>query len=156
MLPENEFGRQMLALRRKTKQWLYRAVYADNVGLSISDPSRRTVDPHAPRAPDGKAGASEEVHFLNAKRFVLNEGEDRLLLVNVANPKAVAGAAITVDATPLAKVNAVWQFTLGGNLEKLPVTVQDGKYRFTPSTERLSTVVLIDKSSPIACREYDQ
>ena len=87
------------------------------------------------------------MHFLNAKRFVLNEGADRLLLVNVANPKAVAGAAITVDVTPLAKVNAVWQFTLSGKLEKLPVRVQDGKFRFTPSTEGLSTVVLIDQSA---------
>ena len=149
MLPENEFGRQMLALRRKTKPWLYRARYTDSVGVNITDPSRRTVDPHAPRAPDGKAGASEEVHFLNAKRFVLNEGADRLLLVNVANPKAVAGAAVTVDVTPLAKVNAVWQFTLSGKLEKLSVAVQDGKYRFTPSTQRLSTVVLIDQSAPL-------
>ena len=109
MLPENGFGPKMLALRRKTKQWLYRARYTDSVGVDITDPTRAAADPHAAAVPNGKAGAGEEVHSLNAKRFVLNDGADRLILVNVANPKAVADAAITVDVTPLARVNAVWQ-----------------------------------------------
>ncbi|MBS3761773.1 MAG: hypothetical protein KGZ25_00590 [Planctomycetes bacterium] len=145
-VPNNDFGKQLLALRRKTGQILYRAQYRDTVGITIRDPEGNEI-PNPPRTRE-KGREIAPVGGLQAKLLRYAKASNRALIVNVTNKENKDGT-IHVDTTGIGQVKAAWLFTLGGDFTRLEGSSQNGKYVFPATHARLATAILVNNLDPL-------
>jgi hypothetical protein len=113
-----------LALRRCTKQLLYRARFMDSVGVFSRDPAVRV------------------------KNNVLQDERNDVRLINIANPMGKEGASVVVLLGKAADASAYY-FDLDGKEGPLPLVVTQAGVEFLAPTSRASTVVIATTCEPI-------
>lgn len=114
-----------LALRRQTKQLLYRARFMDDIGLQVSDPAVR------------------------AKTNVLDDAVNHVRLVNLANPALVANASVRVALPPGGDPWTAYSFDLEGGSGPLALTRESAAGVFTAPAIRAATVLLASACEPL-------
>jgi len=145
-VPRNEFGRQLVALRERTGQVLYRAQYRDTVGLTIVDPQGKEI-PNPPRTEEAGAEIAP-VGGLQAKLFRYTDRNNRALIVNVTNKPGLEGT-IRVDTADIGPVGAAWLFTLEGDFRKIQGKNTPEGYLLPAPKARLATAVLVNRIEPV-------
>lgn len=119
--------RPYVLLRHKTKQFLYRARFMDNLGLRVSD----------------SAGG------VNAKVNLLRDEQNELKLINIINPAEQKDVTVAVDCSDIGGARAAYFYALDGGEGPLPVRRQGGLAQFTAPTAKASTVLLVRRAAPL-------
>lgn len=127
--PDDEFGRNLFALRRRLKSLIYRATYRDTVGVTASDAAVRV------------------------KRFVLDDANCRAVIVNLGNLEKKQGVRVTVDLTPLKRVTAAWVYGLDGSVQPLkfayPKSQSSASSVLDAPPIEAATVLFIERIGPL-------
>jgi hypothetical protein len=110
-----------MALRRCTKQLLYRARFVDNLGVVSSNPAVR------------------------AKSDILQDEQNDARIVNIANPTGKAGVSVEVEKAPASG----YFFDLDGGEGVVTLRKTAGGVAFIAPVSRASTVVIATKCEPI-------
>ena len=113
-----------IALRQRTKQFLYRARFLDNVGITTGDPA------------------------VQAKLNLLVDAENHVRIVNLANPERKPGVPVRVETGGKPPVSGYY-FDLEGNEGPVAVTVKGGQAIFTAPASKASTVLLPIRCEPL-------
>ena len=151
-IPGGEFGDQLMALREKVGQMLYRARYLDTVGLTLRDADGQEI-PNPGRTRE-KGREIAPVGGLQAKLLRYTGRENRVLLVNVTNGPGIEGT-IEVDSSGIGEVRAAWLYTLDGEFRRIEGEQEDGVYSFPAPKARLATAVLVNRVEPIVQVEME-
>ncbi len=117
-------GGRYLALRRCTKQLLYRARFVDSIGVASDDADVR------------------------AKNNILQDERNDVRIVNVANPAGKATVSVAVDMARAAAASAYF-FDLEGKEGALPLRKTASGVSLIAPTSRASTVVIATTCEPI-------
>jgi hypothetical protein len=115
-----------VALRQRVKQLLYRARFMDNVGLSVGNSAVR------------------------AKINVLEDAQNNVRIINIANPAHIEDAVVTVKVAPAAGLAGCF-FDLEGNEGKVSLREIAGGVAFTAPVSRASSVIIASKCEPLVC-----
>jgi len=140
------FRSNLMNLRLRTKQLLYQATFRDTEGVEITLP---------PGVPEPPAPTSTTAWFarydgIQAKRFILNTADSKLVLVNTINTLNASGARATVETGEVGPIHATWAFLWDGTLQSLPFQyVADTKVAFDIPTTEQATVFLVNACEPL-------
>lgn len=143
-LPDTELGRRLMALRKQTKQLLYRARYRDTVGVTVQLPRGVEVVEHTPK---GLEGALPDREF-DARLFTIEEPETRVALVNVLNTQKIEGAKITVATGSVGVIRSAFVFD-GTGISALRFTQDAGLVTFVAPLAPHATVLLVRQCEPL-------
>lgn len=146
-LPDDEtFRNSLLRLRLRTKQLLYQATFRDTDGVRIALPA----EVPAPPPPSSTTAWIARYDGIQAKRFVLNTADSKLVLVNTVNTLNAGGAQATVETREAGPIHAAWAFLWDGSLQEVPFrSVADSRVAFEIHATEQATVVLVNVCEPL-------
>ncbi|MBU0611796.1 MAG: hypothetical protein KKI08_28225, partial [Armatimonadetes bacterium] len=114
----------LVALRQKFKQFLYRARFTDNVGLTVSDPA------------------------VQAKINVLKDDRNDVRVVNLLNVNGKTDVNVTVRDAPAGEVRG-YMFDVEGKEGPLEVRTGTEGVVVTAPTGKASTVLIVGRCEPL-------
>ena len=162
----DDFGQQILRLRRAVKCLIYDGVFRDTVGLKIKDKDGSTIGPE-PMSPmpvrgvfgrwfridkDGQRGAVINMINLVSSPDSPAPGKIKDKWINLpetAKPKPVAGAVASICTKEFGPVKAAVAWTLEGETIILDGKQEGDYYSFPVPESEMSTVVLSNKLAPV-------
>jgi alpha-tubulin suppressor-like RCC1 family protein len=146
-LPSDEtFRNNMMNLRLRTKQLLYQAMFRDTDGVEVTLPA----DVPAPPTPTSTTAWFARFDGIQAKRFILNTSDSKLVLVNTINTLNAGNAKATVETKDVGTISVAWAFLWDGTLQRIPFQyVSATQVTFDIPTTEQATVVLINVCEPI-------
>jgi hypothetical protein len=141
-LPQDEtFRKNLVNLRLRTKQLLYQAMFRDTNGVDVAIPWDVPVE---------RPTWFARYYGIQAKRFILNTSESKLVLVNTINTLNAGGAKATVETKEVGTINAAWAFLWDGTLQRIPFQyVSATEVAFDIPTTEQATVVLVNLCEPV-------
>ena len=168
--PDKTFAENTIALRQRTKQLLYQAIFRDTDGVSLRLPDG--VMPWVPNegCVHGPTGG------VQAKRFILNTPSSRLILVNTVNNRGnpetgkkeadgkystppdyakdqtlyQKGVIATVETGEVGPIRKAWAFVWGGAVQPIEFKqVSKTAISFEVPATMQATVVLVNRCEPL-------
>ena len=122
----HRLARDLIALRRATKAWIYPARFMDTVGLATRGP-------------------------VQARWFLTDTPTDRAAAVAVVNTTRTPDGRITLDATPFGPVRCAAALGVDGSAAPWPVQQKGSRVEFAAPPAHMSVVVLVSKASGARC-----
>jgi len=124
-LPGGRYGLRVLALRRRLRSFLYKAVFRDTVGVKVSD------------------------ERVQARLHLRVDDYNRAAMVTISNLERVAGSHVTVDTSSFGPVKAAWLATLDGGFAALSGQASARSYAFRVPEEPVCAAILVNRSEPL-------
>jgi len=141
-----EYARDLLELRRRTKQYLYPARFLDTVGLTLLQ-TDGTPLANPPIRPDTIEQIAP-VDGAQAKWFKLETPEERVWLVNTLNTEGREDLRVALTASQVGKPNAAWVVPLGGGPKPVALRQEEGAWCCPMPPDKLATLMLVERAAP--------